>query len=850
MLKRHVISFLLSLFCIAAQCQVISGVTKDGKTHKPLDYVSVVAMDSLGSPIAFQNTASDGSFALRIPDGKVAASVSISHLGYATIKIPMGDYRQGMTINMRQDAINIKEVEVKSRRLQQRSDTLVYSVAGFRQKQDRSIADVIAKLPGMEVSDKGMITYQGKPINKFYIEGMDLMGSKYAMASENLSAKKVKNVEVLRNHQPIKALKGISFSDQAAVNLVLEDDAKNVINGLMEIGGGAQVQRGTGDSFLRDGRAVAMMFGKKSQNLTMYKWNNTGKDIQHEIRDLASTPDMDGQDSWLSDITVSAPDLKLERYNCNDTRIVATNWLLRTGKNADLRFQSTYLFDNTIGYRKDETTYTNILGLPVAVEETDANKYRREADAGLQYKQNQDSIYIENYLKASADWNESSAATTLNGSIVRQAVEPRKRGVGDSFNLIKKLSNGRSLNLKAIVNYQYLPGRLLTATNTPQRLNIESVGGQVATGFRHRLLGMFVSYDAQLSYHHDDIEATMEETRKASHSDMELKLTPRLSFERASVRAAINLPFNVASYRLSGSKANKVYVSPYLYFGYKPNGALDITFYYSHQYDCLDIRNNVPMTYFTDYTTRVKGNGKLDFTPSDNFTGKVDYSNPNAGLFAYISGSYVRTGDMPMFTYDYENNIYTMQALDLKSSNEQMQGSAEVSKAFGYGKTTLALGCDALRDDYSAWISEQACRCHLLSYSAHFKIAFMPSPLFSLEETSTFGSIKTENATLPDLSSKALRSFSHKLTAYLMPCDWQIAWSNELYHGNDNSVNTACFSDFKVTYTRKRYELSLGVNNIFGTTKYERRTVTASTMLYTVNRLRPRELMAKLSFSL
>lgn len=159
-------------------------------------------------------------------------------------EVPITEYRPGMTIFLRQDAINIKEVEVKSRRLQQKSDTLIYSVAGFRQKQDRSIADVIAKMPGLEVSDKGMITYQGKPINKFYIEGLDLMGSKYSMASENLSAKKVKNVQVLRNHQPIKALKGINFSDRTALNRILEEDAKEVLSGVAEVGIGAQIQSG------------------------------------------------------------------------------------------------------------------------------------------------------------------------------------------------------------------------------------------------------------------------------------------------------------------------------------------------------------------------------------------------------------------------------------------------------------------------------------------------------------------------------------------------------------------------------------------------------------------------------
>ena len=42
---------------------------------------------------------------------------------------------------------------------------------------------VIANMPGLSVAGNGTITYQGKAINKFYIEGMDLMGNKYMLLS-------------------------------------------------------------------------------------------------------------------------------------------------------------------------------------------------------------------------------------------------------------------------------------------------------------------------------------------------------------------------------------------------------------------------------------------------------------------------------------------------------------------------------------------------------------------------------------------------------------------------------------------------------------------------------------------
>ena len=137
--------------------------------------------------------------------------------------------KNGQTIKMQEQAIALKEVKVTPQRIREQGDTLTYSVESFKLKQDRSIADVIAKMPGLEVLPSGTIRYQGKAINKFYIEGMDLLGGKYAMASENLSADKVKSVQVYENHQPVKVLKDIKFSEQAALNLGVEFYSKKFV---------------------------------------------------------------------------------------------------------------------------------------------------------------------------------------------------------------------------------------------------------------------------------------------------------------------------------------------------------------------------------------------------------------------------------------------------------------------------------------------------------------------------------------------------------------------------------------------------------------------------------------------
>ena len=64
-------------------------------------------------------------------------------------------------------------------------------------------------------------------------------------------------------------------------------------------------------------------------------------------------------------------------------------------------------------------------------------------DVELQYKENKDSLYVNNVLKTSINWNESFANTILNGTNTRQAVEPRKRHLRDEFSVIKKFRNNK-----------------------------------------------------------------------------------------------------------------------------------------------------------------------------------------------------------------------------------------------------------------------------------------------------------------------------------------------------------------------------------------------------------------------
>jgi hypothetical protein len=238
---RLLFVLLLTTLASTLSAQTLHGIVTDGSNHR-LKGVSVSLLDSSRLILSFAMSAADGRFSLEVPEGKRGALLRFSRMGYAADTLDLQAFKNGQTVVLGAREQALREVQVRAQAIRQRGDTIDYLVSRFKNAQDRSIADVLKKMPGLKVSEDGGISYQGKPINKFYVEGMDMMGGKYAMVSENLSADKVSKVQVMENHQPIKALKDVSFSERAALNIILKPDAKDVWQGALDGAIGCQLQ--------------------------------------------------------------------------------------------------------------------------------------------------------------------------------------------------------------------------------------------------------------------------------------------------------------------------------------------------------------------------------------------------------------------------------------------------------------------------------------------------------------------------------------------------------------------------------------------------------------------------------
>ena len=283
---RTLITTILALVALTANGQktVIEGTVLDAQGKTVEAYVTV-APKGTGNILGFADTDSKGHYKLEFTTQADSVTVTASGLAIGNQVKIVANRSQRVDFRVREKTVQLKEVSVRAQKIRQNGDTLNYLVGAYQQQGDRVIGDVLKRMPGIEVSQSGGIKFNGKSISKFYVEDMDLLQGRYGLATNNINASDVATVQVLENHQPVKALQGKTLTDDVAINLKLKDSAKGTVAVNTMLGGGVQQAGGwhIGSRPLTDGQTtigqnplwtaevVGMYFAKRRQNMTLYK---------------------------------------------------------------------------------------------------------------------------------------------------------------------------------------------------------------------------------------------------------------------------------------------------------------------------------------------------------------------------------------------------------------------------------------------------------------------------------------------------------------------------------------------------------------------------------------------------
>lgn len=401
--------FLSVIPCMAQpSARTVTGTVTDRKTGKAVSYVTVKALNAADSLLSYAMTGGDGAFTLTL--GRGTAAVEFTLMGYETKRIGVGDMRRGMRVSLAPSGIMLKELTVKARPIERHRDTLYYNVAAFQGKEDRYIEDVLKKLPGIEVAANGAISYQGKPINKFNIEGQDLLGNQYNQATRNLPADAVATVQVIENDQPVRALKDRVPSDKATLNIKLKQDYK--LRPFGEAVGGI----GGTDGVLWNNRLTLIGVGRKNQAFVTARMNNNGEDLSADTEEHIDYTDMYSYaplpPQMVQDGSAAEPPVSRRRYLRNKSYTAGLNFLRRAGHYGSLRMNLTYYGTSD---RSEDSTY-NFYGGDETLSLFEANRRKARRHTlmpRLRYELNAPKVYLEDELTGSLTFQEQHTSNEL-----------------------------------------------------------------------------------------------------------------------------------------------------------------------------------------------------------------------------------------------------------------------------------------------------------------------------------------------------------------------------------------------------------------------------------------------------
>ena len=438
--------------------------------NKPVSDV-IVKLVSGTRTLAFTSTNAKGEYALEVknvPSGTL--TLQFNHISYEKESSPLpaspsrgGVVKQDMVLTPK--AVTLKEVTVKADPLRQRGDTLSHNLASFLGKGDVTLEDGLKRLPGVDVSKNGGISYMGKPISQFNIEGLDMLGGKYNLATRNIPADYVTNVEIVRNHHSRRVEKDVP-SNEVSMNIKLSKKAKLKPFGQEEAGAG----------YMEDGNdrlqallgVTGMMFTDKFQTICSLKGGNYKNFARADMYDHFGGSDVTTPaTSLFGGFDGGAPPQGEYLYQRNG--MATLNGIQKLDSATTVKVNADYSYHRATHDISQSSTYLAGDGSYVTVsEQTSPLTKVHLPKLTMNYLKNADRVYLSETFVLKGKFEQNEGDVLANGSLVEQRRKTSSFEVGNDLFWMGRTEKGTRRHVNASVAFKRTPTLRLSFVNDGQ----------------------------------------------------------------------------------------------------------------------------------------------------------------------------------------------------------------------------------------------------------------------------------------------------------------------------------------------------------------------------------------------
>ena len=461
--------------------------------------------------MAFTSTNAKGEYAIEMksaPTGEV--TLQFTHISYEkeSERLSLKERVTKVDMLLTPKAVSLKEVTVKPDPLRQRGDTLSHNLASFLGKGDVTLEDGLKRLPGVDVAQNGGISYMGKPISQFNIEGLDLLGGKYNLATRNIPADYVTQVEIVRNHHSRRVEKDVP-SNEVSMNIRLANKAKFKPFGQEEAGAG----------YMEDGNdrlqallgLTGMMFTDKFQTICSLKGGNYKSFARADMIDHFGGSDVTTPaTSLFGGFDGGAPPQGEYLYQRNG--MATLNGILKLDSATTVKVNADYSYHRATHDISQSSTYLAGTGDYMTVsEQTSPLKKIHLPKLTMNYLKNADRVYLSETFVLKGKFEQNEGDVLANGSLVEQRRKTSSFEVGNDLFWMGRTEKGTRQHVNASVAFTRTPTLRLSFVNDGQgygqTAQSSTLSMNVGSSFNIPIGKVFrLSLPVRVSAMYDDVE--------------------------------------------------------------------------------------------------------------------------------------------------------------------------------------------------------------------------------------------------------------------------------------------------------------------------------------------------------
>ncbi|MGN0049459.1 MAG: hypothetical protein ACI37U_11280 [Bacteroides sp.] len=722
------------------------------------------------------------------------------------------------------NTLELKEVVVTAKKIRQSGDTISYSAATYRSKNDKTLEDLLHKMPGIEVKADGQITYNGQWINEFYIEGLDMLGGNYGVATKNIDVNDIGSVQVLQNHQDVKLLQGVKTGNAPALNIKLKQNALGIWSSTIQTAIGSQPELSW------DASANLMNFRRKAQNLSVYKANNIGNDLRQDVGAPLTSSSTHGTGILFPE----TPSLDNRFTYDNHSHSLSVNQLFKLNEDRTLTFNLNYLFDKEKRDATEQTVYLADSVSRYVIDESNSTQMRQHFIGGHSvYKLNGKNHYMKNSFAASASFPQGDGSIN---DLIQQHFLGHSFNIDDALTINYKTPHGGIGEATLHVNYNDKQGTLriqdrdMTQMVRQRKFSSDGAASVVAFAVPHFMFNLNAGFAAGWQQAKTELDLSQNPGSGNQRTwEIGAYVTPKFFLHYGQrFQWLIYVPVGVKYYNSDdGAWAyNKTFLSlkPYTNITFKPSERLSFSLTSLLEESMPTPLSLMVQRRYIDHRTTVSNPYQLEAKISRTVKTALSasYTSVLDMLFGGVTLSHAYAHNELSNGYEITDDVIEYIRLPYTTASNIWQGEQTFSKGFFRWNSKIsesfAIGTSQSEyyvDDvmHTGWSNYMRAKLSFNASFAHW-ITFDTSNEFSLSKTFTDGTA----------NGNAKHTFTNVTSLVLWPCKQLSITPAVMYYYNDYSTNyrNNTFLNCNMEYTIGNTILSLNCSNLLNSCVFRR----------------------------